>query len=65
MSRYNMIKQCLHLPFSQSLAAEKSSASNFWSLAFAAFVGPQLLVFSATNHTSSTLSNQATQTDKQ
>lgn len=43
----NMIKQCLHLPFSQSSTAQKSSASIFWSPAFAAFVGPQLLIFSA------------------
>ena len=42
-----MIKWCLHLPFSQSLAAHKSSASIFWFLASALTVGPQLLVFSA------------------
>jgi hypothetical protein len=47
MNRGNMIKWCLHLPFSQSLAAQKSSASIFWSPASASSMGPQLLVFSA------------------
>ena len=42
-----MIKWCLHLPFFQSLAAQKSSTYIFWSPAFASTVGPQLLVFSA------------------
>jgi hypothetical protein len=42
----NMIKGSLHLPYSQSLAAQKSSASAFWSLASASPVSPQLLVFS-------------------
>jgi hypothetical protein len=40
MSRCNMIKWCLHLPFSQSLAAQQSLTSIFWSLASAALVDP-------------------------
>ena len=47
MNRYKMTKLCLRLPCSQSLAAQKSSTSIFWSLASIALVGPQLLVFSA------------------
>jgi hypothetical protein len=47
MNRSNMIKGSLHLPFSKSLAAQKSLTSIFWSLASASPVGPQLLVFSA------------------
>ena len=38
---------CLHLPFTEILAAQKSLASIFWSLASIALVSPQLLVFSA------------------
>ena len=44
MTRYKMIKRCLHLPFSQNLAAQKSLAFNFWSLAFVSTVSLDLLV---------------------
>ena len=47
MNRSNMIKWCLHLPFSKSLAAQESSASIFWSPTCALTASPQLLVFNA------------------
>jgi len=47
MNRSTMIKWCLHLPFSQSLTAQKSSTSIFWSPASSSTIGPQFLVFSA------------------
>jgi len=51
-----MIKGCLHLPLFPVYNCSPTSAST---------VGPQLLVFSANEHASSTHSKQATQTDKQ
>ena len=64
MNRSNMIKWCLHLPFSQSLAAQKSSSSIFWSPASASTVGPQLLVFSA-NRPCFLYSQQPSSTNRQ
>jgi hypothetical protein len=52
------------LPFSESLAAQKSSTSIFWSSAFASLVSPQLLVFSA-NEPFFFYSQQPSRTNKQ